>query len=298
MKNELIEEHARFKNAKGGFRETGRALFAVWGREAVQFLNGLVTGDVAKLDDGHAIPIAFPNAQGRLLALARILRQGDRFLIDTDLVTQEKLFANLHRFTFAGDFNLENLTGSMNYFELFSDSAINIEGLMFDTSIGTGVFLRDSADEITKEMGLVAISDDLANILRVEKRIPLFGTDADENTVVPELDITDLISYNKGCYIGQEIIARIHFRGHVAKILRGITFNDGDADSVEDADERELFSEDGKPAGRVTSICFSPRFGKRIGLAMIRYDFREAGRRLVTARSSQCIVVDFPMVSK
>jgi folate-binding protein YgfZ len=140
---------------------------------------------------------------------------------------------------------------------------------------------------------MVSISDELANVLRIEKGIPVFGVDADESTVVPELGVSDLISYNKGCYIGQEIIARIYFRGHVAKQLKGIVFDQESGNG--NFGDKELFSEDGKPAGRITSICFSPRFARRIGLAMIRYEFREAGSKLVTENDRRCQVIDVPM---
>src|SRR5206468_1491697 len=85
---------------------------------------------------------------------------------------------------------------------------------------------NDHADKfrsfLTDENGCVAISDELYETLRIEAGIPRYGVDMDETTIVPELGLDDLISYTKGCYIGQEIIARIHFRGHVAKMLTGL----------------------------------------------------------------------------
>ncbi len=72
----------------------------------------------------------------------------------------------------------------------------------------------------------VEISDEIYEILRIENGVPRYGVDMDETTIVPELGLEGLISYNKGCYIGQEIIARIYFRGHVAKQLRGLVLSD------------------------------------------------------------------------
>ena len=71
----------------------------------------------------------------------------------------------------------------------------------------------------------VAIDDETYETLRIESGIPKYGVDMDETTIVPELGLDGLISYNKGCYIGQEIIARIHFRGHVAKRLTGLALD-------------------------------------------------------------------------
>src|SRR5215212_4734421 len=86
-----------------GFREQKRGLIAVSGKEAVQFLNGLITNDVAKLEDNARMSAAFPNAQGRLLAFVRIRRNGDKFLFETFEATHAKVFQNLYRFTLAGD---------------------------------------------------------------------------------------------------------------------------------------------------------------------------------------------------
>src|SRR2546428_12226658 len=79
---------------------------------------------------------------------------------------------------------------------------------------------------LSDENGCLPISGELYEVLRIENGIPLYGVDMDETTIVPELGLDGLVSYNKGCYIGQEIIARIHFRGHIAKKLTGLTFEE------------------------------------------------------------------------
>lgn len=291
---DLKKEFYDFQLAAGGYRRTPRALFAVWGGEAVQFLNGLVTGDVAKIETGKAIPVAFPNAQGRIVALAAIFKHGDRFLIETDQQSREKLFSNLQRFTFAGDFHLEDLSETLKYFELYCHKSLSLDGVVFDTSLGSGIFVSDDvADRFTAE-GLVVMSEGLTEAFRLERGFPVFGVDADESTVVPELGITDLISYNKGCYIGQEIVARIHFRGHVAKMMRGLVFADEVKDPMELVDDEILLSPDGKQGGRVTSLSFSPGMDRLIALATIRYEFRESGTELVTSKGRKCVVSGLP----
>lgn len=291
---DLKKEFFDFEVAAGGYRRTPRALFAVWGGEAVQFLNGLVTGDVAKIETGKAIPVAFPNAQGRVIALATIFKHGDRFLIETDQQSRERLFSNLQRFTFAGDFHLEDLSETLKYFELYCHKPLSLDGIVFDTSLGSGIFVSDEdTDPFTAE-GLVVMSEGLTEALRLERGFPVFGVDADESTVVPELGIPDLISYNKGCYIGQEIVARIHFRGHVAKIMRGLVFTGEGRDPMELVDDEILLAPDGKQGGRITSRSFSPRMDKLIALATVRYEFRESGTELVTSKGRKCVVSGLP----
>ena len=101
----------------------------------------------------------------------------------------------------------------------------------------------------------------------------------DETTIVPELGIDGLISYNKGCYIGQEIIARIHFRGHIAKQLTGLILSEPPAEAG-GLIGQELKSADGKNAGKVTSVCFSPKLDKTIALGYVRYDYLAEGTEL------------------
>lgn len=267
MNESDLEIYHRVRAGEPAFFPQKRGLIAVWGKEAVQFLNGLITNDVAKLEDGAEMLAAFPNAQGRLIAVVRVRRDGERFLFETEEATREKVFQNLFRFTFAGDFFVEDLSESFDFRSIVNRKAAIANEIAFTTNFGTDVFCTEFADE-----GFL-ISPEVYEVLRIESGIPVYGVDMDETTIVPELGQEGLISYNKGCYIGQEIIARIYFRGHVAKQLRGLVF-DGAIDG------HELTSPEGKPAGRVTSSCFLPRIGKTIGLGYVRYDYLAAGTKL------------------
>src|SRR5215831_12703394 len=111
-------EHIRSDGS--GFYEQKRGLVAVWGKEAVQFLDGMITNDMKTLEDGAQMLAAFPNAQGRLLAVVRILREGERFLIETEEATREKLYQNLFRFTFAGDFFVEDLSEQYSFITVWN----------------------------------------------------------------------------------------------------------------------------------------------------------------------------------
>jgi folate-binding protein YgfZ len=281
MKHDYTNEYNFIRAGGGaGFYEQKRGLIAVWGKEAAQFLNGLITNDAAKLENGAQMLAAFPNAQGRLLATVRVLRQGDRFLFETEDATREKVFNNLFRFTFAGDFFVEDLSDNFRYFEIFDSKPqiSNSDFIEFHNNFGASVFVPNEAAEdftcqLIKENG-VRISDELYEVLRIENGVPLYGVDADETTIVSELGIEGLISYSKGCYIGQEIIARIHCRGHIAKQLTGLILE------AEAKPNDELKSLDGKNAGRVTSVAFSPTLEKFIALGFVRYDYVAEGTKL------------------
>src|SRR6476659_229130 len=119
MNTELRKVYDEIRDGRAGFYEQKRGLIAVWGKEAVQFLDGLITNDMKTLKDGGQMLAAFPNAQGRLLAVVRVQRQGDQFFIETEAATREKLYQNLFRFTLAGDFFAEDLSEQFAYFEIF-----------------------------------------------------------------------------------------------------------------------------------------------------------------------------------
>ncbi len=283
MNTELLKEYKTIRDGGFGFFEQERGLIEVSGKEAVQFLNGLITNDVVKLEDNTQMSAAFPNANGRLIAVVRVLRQGDKFLFETEAATHESVFKNLFRFTFAGDFFVEDLSENFNYFEILGSKfqIPSFQSLIYQREGGADYFIPRTAienfrDELEKA-GAIEISNELYEVLRIENGIPLYGVDMDETTIVPELGLPELISYNKGCYIGQEIIARIHFRGHVAKKLAGLIFEDENAE-VQPNDE--LKSPDGKNAGRITSVTLSPKLEKVIALAYVRYDYLAEGTEL------------------
>jgi tRNA-modifying protein YgfZ len=111
---------------------------------------------------------------------------------------------------------------------------------------------------------------------RIENGVPRFGVDMDENTLVPEA-IERAISYNKGCYIGQEVIARIRTYGQVAKALRWLRFNT--SAPIAKAGDKILY--DGKEVGWVTSVAFSPRHQRLVALGYVRKECNQIGTTLL-----------------
>lgn len=278
------------------FRQSNRGLIKVSGKEAVPFLDGLVTNNVKRLADGSRMLAAFANPQGRLIAIVRILRKGNEFFIETEAATHETIFRNLSRFVPAGEFFVEDLSDGFRFFEIFGHCEVPDGAHDFGNYPLPGLFVpMESAEaflEWLESHGFTPISDSEYEIKRIEQGVPLFGIDVDENTIVPEISLEGLISYQKGCYTGQEIIARIHFRGHVAKRLTGVIAND---DSVEIKPGCDLVAQDGKNAGRVTSAVKSPKIGKSIGLAFVRYEFLASGTALL-CNGTEVLVADLPFI--
>jgi aminomethyltransferase len=135
------------------------------------------------------------------------------------------------------------------------------------------------------------VGHDAWETLRVEAGVPRYGQDMDDATVVTETNLDEAVSYTKGCYVGQEIIARIKYRGHVAKKLRGLLF-DGPISLEAPA---VIISSDDKEIGRVTSTTISPHLGRRIALGYLKYEYSSAGTE-VRLNGHTARVVDLPFV--
>ncbi|HEY2866481.1 MAG TPA: glycine cleavage T C-terminal barrel domain-containing protein [Pyrinomonadaceae bacterium] len=304
-----LEIYNKIRTGRAAFYEQPRGLIEIRGKEAVQFLDGMITNDMKTLEDGAQMLAAFPNAQGRLVAVIRVQRRGDSYFIETEDATREKLFQNLFRFTFAGDFFVEDLSEQFAYFEIFGPvedvyhrevSQMVPGSFAFAATNGASYFvLAEKAegfrDFLTKENHCLPVDEELYETLRVESGIPRYGVDMDESTIVPELGLEGMISYSKGCYLGQEIIARIHFRGHVAKQLTGLVLAEPLAVAGGLAAGTELLSVDGKNAGKVTSMTFSPKLGKNIALAFVRYDYLPTDTKL-RAGDLESEVTELPFI--
>ncbi|HEX8773493.1 MAG TPA: aminomethyltransferase family protein [Pyrinomonadaceae bacterium] len=307
---------------------SSNALIEVSGAEAVQFLNGLVTNDMKTLLNGAWMPAAFPNAQGRLISVTRIINRGGAFLFNTESVSRTTLYKTLERFTLAGDFHVTDRSDETAQLSVQGARAEDVVRRALGqeaASVGHGRVIETTRNGATlsvmrathtaedgfdifvdaahaapvwdalREAGARPTGMDALEILRIEAGVPRYGLDMDETNVVTEAGLDDAVSYTKGCYIGQEIIARIHWRGHVAKKLAGLTFTD------EGEVERgaKVISADGKEIGRVTSATFSPRLSKTIALAYIKYDYLAPGTtaRVITNDAERAATVaELPLV--
>lgn len=326
---------AEYEAVRGGgaglFDLSARGRVEVSGAEAVMFLNGMLTNDVARLEEGAWMHAAFPNPQGRLVASTRILRRKGGFLFDTEAATYPSVLKHLGRFTLAGDFHVRDLTAETIMLSVqgaraaefvgaslgaataetargrvthatFNEGHVTVIRATHTSEDGFDLFVDASVAEAVWDAltasGARPAGHDALEVLRVEAGIPRYGLDAsDANVVLEVVDEAEAVSYTKGCYAGQEIIARIHWRGHVAKRLAGVIF-DRDAEPPRDARLRDCA--EGREAGRITSNVFSPRLHARVALALVKYDFLAPGTelKLFSGDAEVCAahVADLPLV--
>ncbi len=276
--------------------------FQLSGKNSVQFLNGLVSNDVKSLQAGEGVLAAFPNLQGKLLALCRIYNLGTHMLMELDGISREKIFKNLSRFVPAGEFFISDVSDHFALLSLQGPRSADLIEALTDQPIDSGRKYRISERLIAGAQVFIASHDrcgetgfdlfipaefaqktletilsrgaifgarqagfEAFEIARIEAGIPREGADAGENHIILESELESAVSYTKGCYLGQEIIARIHWRGQPAKRLRGFLI-DADQSPPPGA---QLFAEDGKKVGEITSVARSFALDRFIALGYV-----------------------------
>lgn len=252
------------------------------------------------------------------------------FLIDTEAATHQRVLKTIERFTLAGDFRVTDVTNQTAHLTVQGKKAEQVVGALSGEDVAglvpaeakqfawpgndvtNSTLLRathtgeDGFDLIVNAgeagslwdalhaAGARPVGYDALEILRIEAGIPRYGSDMDETNVVTEA-LDDAVSYTKGCYVGQEIIARIKYRGHVAKKLTGIKF----AQAVKLEAGAVIKSTEDKEIGRLTSLVYSPHFGHTIGLGYLKYDYLTPGTGVkVIAGAEQFLaqVTELPFV--
>lgn len=297
---------------------SGRGRWRFTGPKAAETLTGLVTNDVLALQPGDGLYAAALTAKGRIVADLRILRDGDDYLVDTGPAAADGWRAMARKFVNPRVAPFSEITDQTRDVGVFGSRAAALlsrlfegEGCAFDQlqphahirtrleTAGDALVVRavelgeipgfdvlaspataDAISERLIQLGAVPGSREAFDVARIEAGFPEWGTDMSEDTLAQEANLDRLaaISYSKGCYVGQEVVARIHFRGHVNKLLRRITFG-AEVVPVRGA---ELLDESGRTVGDVRSAAVSPRSGG-VGIAMVR---REVGANArLTARS-------------
>jgi aminomethyltransferase len=289
-------------------------------KNAIQFLNGLVSNDVKSLAPGDGVLAAFPTLQGKLAALCRIYNTGEDLLLELDPINREKIVKNLSRFVPAGEFFvtdesdrlalislqgpraaalLEALTAGPAEDVEFKISTREIAGTKLLAAshrkcgeVGYDLFVEaDAAANVKrailndgKTFGAREVGEAAFEVARIEAGVPREGVDAGEEYIILESELEQAVSYTKGCYLGQEVIARIHWRGQPAKRLRGLLVETPVDASEIPGQGTGLFAVDGNMAGRrvgeITSATLSFALGKPIALGYVHRYYLNAGTEL------------------
>jgi folate-binding protein YgfZ len=300
------DEDRALRTGSGLFDASAREVVRVTGPDRVSFLQGMVTQDVDGLPVGSVADAALLTPKGAMVADARVVKRTDDLLLVTEPGYGPVVLATLERYLTSEDAELSDATTGYGQLSLVGPEAEalaeRVLGLgppagaahrSFDAGGTTawalpqglllaGVDLLVPVDamgalfERLLQAGATPVGFAALEVLRVERGTPRFGADMDEKTIPLEANLQRAIHYQKGCYIGQEVIARATFRGHVNRHLVGLRF----AGPVP-APRTELFTGE-RRVGWVTSVVESPRLGA-IGLGYAHRDVEQPGTELALA---------------
>jgi folate-binding protein YgfZ len=271
----------------------------VRGGEAADFLQGQVSNDVEALEAGSGCYATVLSHKGKLRADLRVLRGEDWFWLDTEAIGHAVLEHMLRTYSLGRDVQYEDVTRARALLSLVGPAArerLDAAPPEAEHSFVTGeqgiyVAALHGVDVICEpgtELGVELVAEEAAECLRIEAGRPRLGFDMDADTMPQEAGINErAVSFAKGCYVGQETVARLHYRGKPNRHLRGLRLSE----PVERGTEIVLGD---RVVGRVGSSCVSPRLGP-IALALVRREAEPGASVLVGGASAEVVGLPFAL---
>ena len=271
------------------------------GADHVKFLQGMLTSDVEGKNPGTGVYAAMLTSKGKMISDMRVFKNEDSVYIDTEPGMSENIAELLRRFRLSYKAEVLDVTedycvfhvcgpgcrefiekrlgfdvGQMNEYDHRARNEVTVMKLNRTGETGfDALFKNPSAEEIWNLFleNLPApelLGQDALEILRIEAGIPVYGKDMDISTIPIEAGIWNALDFEKGCYVGQEVIARIKWRGRVNWHL---TYFEAQKDGC--ASPRDTLWVKEKKVGRITSSTYSPTLGKNVSIGYIRREFRD-----------------------
>jgi folate-binding protein YgfZ len=306
-------EYATLRESVALFDSNFRAFFSFTGPDRQRYLNAILTSNVRDLKPGHGVVGLLLNPQGHILAEIETLDQEGRILASCHAMVRESTFATLDKFIIMDDVTLEDVTASTGTLDLVGPRTpalledcgvtgfaarhlLSHEEIMVGTircrlvrrelagePAATLIVARDHLPELWKELsgrarkhGGAPVGMEALNSLRLECGIAWFGIDYGDQQIPHEAGLElSHISYEKGCYTGQEIVERVRSRGHVNRRLTELRFASEGA-----LGHGAKLLAGGNEVGYVTSTAFSLRLGANIGLGYVRREHSAIGTML------------------
>jgi folate-binding protein YgfZ len=269
-------------------KKDGYGIVRLTGSERVAWLQGMVTNDVQKLGPGEGCYAGHLSPQGKMIAHMLILRDDDSLWLVMERSRIPNLVSAFDKLLIMEDVQVIDesetlevlavigpqaktvleawlgktltVTGLYNH-QAFGRKRVVVTNLGYDVWIGRGA-TEEALNELVQAGG-TRVDEQTWDVLRTELGWPVFGIDIDETTTMPELGEHG-ISYDKGCYVGQEVVAKVKYIGHVNRRFVGLVMQ-GDAVAM----SKSPIQKDGKEVGYITTSVFSPSLNKPIALGFV-----------------------------
>jgi folate-binding protein YgfZ len=276
----------------------GRGKIRVSGEDRVRFLHAMTTNHVEQLAPGHGHYAFFLNSQGRILADVYLFHLGEFFLLDTEPETADKVFQHLDKYVIADDVTLSAETADWSTLGIegpdaaaavaalgapvpVADYRIASWGARFVARaaatgpIGFRIFAPASErPALLADLAGAAILEadaEAARTVRIEHAKPRYGDEITERYLTQETGQLHAVNFNKGCYLGQEIVERVRSRAQIHRRLASVHIR-----STIPPTPGTKLKVDGKDAGEIASAAFSPALDEVVALAYVRVEHEAA----------------------
>jgi tRNA-modifying protein YgfZ len=309
---ELDAQYRQLREECGLLDRSERGKLLVSGPEAAEYLQGQLTNDIEALGPGEGCYAALLDRKGHMQADMRVLRPGEEadLWIDTEPGAAAVARRHLETYKIGRDVEVEDLgaerailsligpatgalagTPSLPPYTCAATTVVGLECLAVGTEDGIDLIATAADGERLKaallEAGAAAVDGAAVEILRIEAGRPRFGAEMGVETMPAEAGIVEAaVSFTKGCYIGQEPVARLHHRGRPNRYLRGLRLS-------APLQAGAGLSLDGRDVGRIGSACVSPAHGP-IALAIVRREAEPGAELLAGEDGVTAQVVDLP----
>jgi tRNA-modifying protein YgfZ len=278
----------RLEPGEGSFFDfSARAKFRVTGGDRFRFLNGQITNDLRKASETNAVEACVLNAKGKLNAHVFLSVLGEGFLVDAELDLRDTLPARLERYVISDDVQIEDVTDEFSLFHVLTDESPLLEqsrivSVRRFAAPGWDIWSDPAQRDVVRQRlssVFVFTDSDAAEVMRIEQGIPRWGRELTEAIIPIEANLEQrTIDYEKGCYIGQEVISRMKMAGQTNKRLWGLISLDDTP--VQQGMKLVTSSTPVKEAGWITSATRSERLAKEIALGYVKRGFNDVGIRL------------------
>ncbi|HEX9968075.1 MAG TPA: glycine cleavage T C-terminal barrel domain-containing protein [Solirubrobacterales bacterium] len=308
---ELDAQYRQLREECGLLDRSERGKLLVAGADAAEFLQGQLTNDVEALEPGDGCYAALLDRKANIQADMRVLRLADGDLwLDTEQTTREPVRRHLEMYKIGREVEVTDLSEQRAILSLLGPRSAEVAGtaalpehaneairtagvecLAAGTEAGIDL-IAAAADaarlrEVLLDAGAAEVSAEAAEIIRIESGRPRFGAEMTKETMPAEAGIVErAVNFEKGCYIGQEPVARLHYKGRPNRHLRGLRLS-GPAEPGATLRLGE------KEVGRVGGVAVSPAHG-RIALAIVRREAEPGAELAVGDDSTKATVVDLP----
>ena len=276
-----------------------RAKLRVTGADRFRFLHGQITNDLCKASETVAVEACVLNAKGKLNAHVFIGALGETFLIDVDPELRETLLARLERYVIADDVQIEDVTDEFSLFQVFTEELPALESGRIVSArrfaaTGWDIWSEAASHDAMRDKlasSYLFIDSAAADVMRIEQGLPRWGRELTDEIIPIEANLEErTIDYQKGCYIGQEVISRIKMSGQTNKRLRGlISLNNT---PLQPGMKLVAPSGSAKEVGWITSGTRSPRLGKEIALGYVKRGFNNPATNLNALSLDAAIAVE------